>query len=212
MERNVKVKIYLLIVSCLILLTFNTVNLYKIDQNNLIYNQLIKSVFQKHLADSMLVLQLAKNINLMSENSAFEILDNPQLESESGEIIHLKDIEIDKYKLLLRYNEFTCMNCVYKEMGNIKELVESIGVENVLLLGAYRNRNYLFRNKRINQIKLPVFNMPLGALKNKVEHINLPYMFLVDNNWRVQNFFIPHKELPQLSRTYFEIIKTKFSK
>jgi len=54
--------------------------------------------------------------------------------------------------------------------------------------------------KRINNLSLPILN--IDSLGFTIEKENIPFYFMLDSNMIATSFFIPIKEMPDLTSEY----------
>lgn len=198
-----KTKNYLLIFGIIVLLSINLMNLFRIQSLKSHTNFLSKRCYDNFISDSVIISTLSSNLKFLSQNSGFKISPDLILPIEDGKEIKLSDLCTGKHRLVFRYNEFTCQDCIHKEMGNIKAISEKIGANNVLVLASYENQHDFYINKRVNNIDLPIYNIPLKSFDNTIENYNIPYIFILGDKGEVKNLFIPNKYLPSLTEEYF---------
>lgn len=117
---------------------------------------------------------------------------------------------IDKPKLVLRYSELNCNVCVDTLLSCLNQRFAKLGMEHLLILATYHDeRNYRIF-KRINQIKeMYLIDSIVGS---RLEEENIPYLFFVDNDYRIKYPFIPHKEVMQETHKYLDFIETRLKR
>ncbi len=201
---------YFPILLIVLLIASNLLLLYKHWQQDEKTKQLIAINESNNILNESTTEALSDYIRLISANSGFKIPVGINLETESGEQIRLSKIKINKHKLVFRFTKLSCMDCVYMVMGEIDSLVRAIGYENVLVLTSYKDKRNLSLNKHVRDEKLPVYYVPHKTLNTSLEDHNLPYLFIMDKNGNTSNLFIPNKEIPELSKKYFEDIMKYF--
>lgn len=62
---------------------------------------------------------------------------------------------------------------------------------------------------RLNRLEMEVYNKGDGNLGLSIEEENEPFMFLTDSDFVVRYLFVPDRELPELSRSYYEFASQK---
>ena len=86
---------------------------------------------------------------------------------------------------------------------------DSIGVENILFLGAYRNHKVFEKHKALYGIEgFEVENIETVDLP--IEDIGFPYYFILDNECNVLNVHIPDKSAPNVDYNYLQKIRERF--
>jgi len=196
----------------LVFMIINLFNLLKISNLKTQIQDLTRSLNNTSNTDSVTIAILLSNQRLLSQNSYFKISRSLKLSKENGEEVVLSKLLDNEYKIVFRYSEFTCMDCIRKEMGNMKALSEKIGKNNILVLASFDNQRDFYINKRVNNIDLPIYNIPLKSLDNTIENFNIPYIFILDKDCSVSNIFLPYRDMPHLTEEYFKDIIKFFEK
>ena len=75
----------------------------------------------------------------------------------------------------------------------------------------YRRHQDLILFKRINQLKMPVYNKGGKLLGLPIENSDKVFMFTTDNDLKTDNFFIPDVSIPKLSEEYYSVVNTKLN-
>lgn len=113
-------------------------------------------------------------------------------------------------RLILRFSELNCDACIDAQIRNLNRISDSIGVSQVALFVTYRDSKYIKRFMETHQLKHAVFRLN-DELAATLENIEMPYYFVLSPaEGRVQCMFIPHKEIPALTKEYLVQIKHKF--
>ena len=110
-----------------------------------------------------------------------EHLENLQLSTPENAKINLADI-IKSPTLIYRFNEYSCMPCVQNDLEIIKQLADSIGISQVLIITRLRNSNVL--KVYLNNYKIIVdsYNTPSELnLPIEMHALNESPFFLVIN-------------------------------
>ena len=133
------------------------------------------------------------------------------LEPATGNNIKLSDL-ISGPKLILRYSELNCDVCVNQEVKNLKNLEKEIGRENIIIIASYNDPKHLNLFRRINQVEAEIYNIGEGKLNIPLETANAPFLFVLDPSLITKTVFMPSKEIPEMSETYYKLIISKFFK
>lgn len=170
--------------------------------------------------------QLAKTTEIMARMETLEMVKDGLIEKlilashmtipvSMDEAMPLKDIAGQEFsvkesphllqnKIVLRFTQNNCGSCVERELIHLKELAKSIGEENIVCLTSYSGINDLKIFKDSYTANFATYNVPFNTFyKNGYDTLNFPYVFLVDKNLQMSNFFIPAKEIPMLSKAYY---------
>ena len=132
------------------------------------------------------------------------------LTDEIGKMYKISALIGETKKIILRYPELSCTSCYQEQMMNINNLIEKIGYENVLILTAYQNPRDVHTFKRTNKLNKNVFNTIENDLGLALEKKNVPYLFVLDSNLHTRMAFMPLKNFPQLTDSYFELLMRIF--
>jgi len=169
------------------------------------------SIFESHQKlknKEDLIKTLLIQSKLIHETNGTEISPGLNLYTEDGESISLKKVIGDCPKLVFRYSEIHCQNCVDNEIKRLKEFIKELDDANILIFASYDSFRNLGSFKRINQIKSHIYN--LKNLGIDIERSNIPYYFVLDYTMKVKDVFIPDKYLPESTNIYLDIIKEKY--
>lgn len=179
------------------------------------------------LAICLIIFLLSKdyNIGLEIKNLQFQLEDEKRKNSqlESIVLLHGRCIELNLVKTdyvldrngnelaiqhiikqpttIYRINETNCFTCIEKFLPELKKIAKK---SNVIILGTYREpRNLFLALKDVVPENIKVYNITRETLANeKIEKLDMPYIFDIDTNLITTNFFIPQKEIQQLSEFY----------
>lgn len=206
---NSKKKTYTWGLMVFLLLIINGLLLARVRSINNQRKKLIiqQSTFHDIISNKQHIIETKDWLQFESEND--EISSSIEVIDENKNKIQLKEMLSKQPKLVFRYSELNCQQCVDTVFKRLKQLAEEVGKEKILILSSYSNHRDLLLFKRINQIDLEVYNLNETKLDISVEEVNIPYMFLLDNDFRAKFVFIPEKTMPQLTDNYLLLIKNK---
>ncbi|MDR0507648.1 MAG: hypothetical protein LBH32_12665 [Dysgonamonadaceae bacterium] len=161
--------------------------------------------------------------NNISEVSLSEILSQTmfiQLESEGCklnlEVNYSDSLNLDLHnvlqqlpKLVFFHSELNCNSCVEQDFPLFNKIQKTIE-NNLLFFASYKNNRDLIIFKRINNIQSNIYNVSSVGLP--VEELNMPFCFVINQDFRAESVFIPIKEDSLLLKRYLEIIANKYFK
>ncbi|WP_320935182.1 hypothetical protein [Bacteroides nordii] len=132
---------------------------------------------------------------------------NPQMRlySEQGDSLCLMDIKKKRRTLVLRYSAHSCSTCVADLLGLIKSFIQENHNIEILLFTTFQTNEEMKKLYHINRFLPDIYNVYSMDLPMEKELV--PYFFLLDEDLRVLDIFIPHKELPHLTKRYLDKIK-----
>jgi len=154
--------------------------------------------------------QGVKNSLLWGVMSEGDVIDDLVVSTQNGDEVSMKTLVGSSSKFVLRYSELHCSSCVEKQILLFNKVVDRIGEDNVLIISSYTNNRDLLLFKRMNQIKLPVYNIKDANLGISAEGADSPIFFVLSNNLRVSNVFLPLEYDPILTEEYHERIMKKY--
>ncbi len=158
--------------------------------------------------DSIDISELSGRISLMYRNDEFEVNKESILTKEDGNSIRLKDIAFDTHIFVVRFSEFSCMNCITSEMKKIAQY-EQLN-KNMLCLATYSQLHDLLINKKIMGLSNPVYNIPFETFKNSMEKKRMPYYFILDKDYQVRHLFVAEPNNHELTNKYLSFIASLF--
>jgi len=184
---------------CLVLLLINIYilfNLYiynkktEIERNA--FNNKINTLFYQNI--------LLKESLLHSIQGICTLPEKMMVYNESNDCISLKSLKRKKRSLILRYSHLSCKPCVDAIIACVKQFAEQNNQIEILLFSSYRFEKDLRDFKRMNKIFTEVYNVKY--LDIPIEKENIPYIFIMDKNMNVFDFFIPQKDMLELTEQY----------
>ena len=111
--------------------------------------------------------------------------------------------------LVIRFSELNCLDCV-ESMSFHLEKNFSEKVQKVVILGSFSSERKLDVYLRsLNIGYFSTYNIPEGSLNEFVDRQNVPYTFMLSNDMRVDNLFVPDYQLPKLTSDYFEVMSER---
>jgi hypothetical protein len=133
------------------------------------------------------------------------ILGGAVMKNSKDSIIYFKDIK--KNTLIVKYSELNCKVCIDSMISVIKEF-EKKNI-NVIYIADYRIKRYLYLFKRINKISNEIYRTDF---KSSIDTLNVPYVYVIENDLIQKSIYIPKKENMMEFRDYLnEITKKYFS-
>lgn len=125
--------------------------------------------------------------NLFSEN---KIISNVYLINSEFDTIPIVDFVKNGTKLIYRFYEETCIECVEDELNIVKQLADSLGADNILIISNHKKVNSLKAMINRKGIISPSFvynknfNLPIENDENKIASF-----FLLDETLRTRLVF-----------------------
>jgi hypothetical protein len=164
---------------------------------------------------------LTENYNNLFKKDYFESIDQNttlsdtiRLRDKSGGVLPLKSIlpTDNHYKFVIRVSQENCFTCFEKAFKMINSYTSKISSPDVLYLGHYAELTTMTTFIRSNLGKNAAGLNLESPLNLKVDKLELPYLFVLDQNGRVHNVYVITKQnQKQVDRYMSEILKKYFN-
>lgn len=146
-----------------------------------------------------------KNLYIQYSMEGKSLRDSTFITDINGNSKQLKDV-IDSHRLVLRFSDINCNTCVEQEINNLRKFFSSPKNKSIMILATYRSMADLLKFKRINAIEFELYTISENQLPLLGEQISAPYMFVIDESLQVKFPFIPSKEFPDCSLSYYKAL------
>lgn len=179
-------------------------------------------VFAGILAAKMVMPKIAKNSELdliIDEYTDIENRTNDKVLKDFSIISEKKDTLLlsgllSHPKLIYRFSELHCDSCIIHEFENLRRKIvkEELDQNNIIILCYYEDPRNLNIFKRINKLQnFEIFNLMNNNIGDLViDSMGVPYFFVIDNELKIDNTFIPLKEANQRTNNYLEKVSSIF--
>lgn len=155
---------------------------------------------------------MKKNMRIELESENKSITGNEKLYNENGDSLLIKNILNNENKIVFYFNQINCESCVEAEIQHILKMPNLIRNKKLILLSKYNDMKELMLFKRINRIdSLQIFNLKNGKLNLPFEDHNVPIVFVVTKNLKLEYLFVPNKNVHGLSENYYKVISHKLN-
>lgn len=195
MKKKVKILITL-ILGCLLIFDVYFFLVYEKDnclEKQFVTKQNIVKQFQNIMVTNIYKNELhpIKNSNLFLEKKH----------------VQLNDIVSDSSLLVLRFSIFNCSACFNFALNKIREHFEDFESNNRVIL-IYDDENMRVHKNMFG--KMPYVTTDRNALSIPLEKSNIPFLFILDNEMKAKQIFVPEKGMPDLTDEYLSIIKRRY--
>lgn len=138
-------------------------------------------------------------------NNNIALLDNIELVNSKGEKVLLKDI-VKGEALVIRYSAYSCNDCISFVNENILNNIKY--KENILLMIS----NIPIRDLHVIRKQFGLVDAyHVDSLPLPFDDEQIPYFFILNNDYLSSSFFIPRKEMPEQTKIYLEFVKEKMN-
>lgn len=147
--------------------------------------------------------------NAVMQNNGIKLSPNITLLSENNSVTSLSNAIGDVPKVIIRYSALACDLCLEEELKQISNYILKIGAENVLVFTSNENIRSLTVRKRKFPFNLKTYIIEDISIPFDEKNNNL-FVFVLDKDFFVKDFFIPEKTLHSLSEYYYKTIQNKY--
>jgi hypothetical protein len=141
-------------------------------------------------------------------NNGVKLSQNLKLIDESNNSIQLSDV-LDLPKLIIRYSALACDICLDIELKQLSKYIKKTNIDCILILTSDYN---------VRSLKVMEKSLPFSLKIYRIEEMNIPYeqknnglfVFMLDKELTVKDFFVPEKTLPELSNIYYRTLDDKY--
>lgn len=190
----------------IILIILNSVLAYKIRSTSNEFIKVCSLLNKKSDKNKVELSTFEHNFIKENENEYLELDGNLPLVDIAGKTVMAKEI-IKANSLVFRFSETNCESCIDAEINALVKNKDKIK-KDVILIAYYQDKRDLFvfykdfQNKGLTNIKM--YLLANNALLIPLDKLNIPYYFCVNSDLTMNNFFIPQKDKPRLSKAYLD--------
>jgi hypothetical protein len=112
-------------------------------------------------------------------------------------------------KMIIRYSALACDICMEEELKQISNHVKQMDINDVLIFASNHNIRSLRIIRETLPFRIKVYQIEDTGIPFETENENL-FIFTLNKDCIVKDFFIPEKTLPKLSDNYYEIVFKKY--
>jgi hypothetical protein len=197
MKNKIFIAVVILLLSMIVIVYISGKKQLKID---------IEKCKQEYVSTTLMCDNLLEEqITLLeNENKFFDpklVLTNVKLEQNQ-----IGEMNLDKTYLVMFFSSSFCSNCVNYSLDEIKSFLNEYKIKNILLLASNYMSRDLYVFAQTNKFD-PYSFYSIETLNLPIEHLQMPFYFLLNKNLNISHFFIPRKETPEQTKKYFETIK-----
>lgn len=162
----------------------------------------------KNLTISKSLENRSKHVELLYKCKPRKIDLNTKVVDENRDSLSLSEIFNNTPKLIVRFSEINCIDCISKEMSMLSEYPELRS--NTICMATYHRHNDLITAKRMSGITNSVYNVDKSVFDYPMEEFGLPYYFFVNENSVASFFFVANLEDLQSTKNYLTYVSSLF--
>ncbi|MBO7598763.1 MAG: hypothetical protein J6T70_17130 [Bacteroidales bacterium] len=107
--------------------------------------------------------------------------------------------------LVIRYSSLSCHTCIDSVVNKARLLSQTLGRENICIFANYHSDSDFKVFWRTNNNYFRIYSV-VSAIK-RIDKFNTPYMFVLNNDKTISHLFIPHKEIPEMTKWYLDVVQ-----
>ncbi|MBR3286568.1 MAG: hypothetical protein IKI72_01955 [Bacteroidales bacterium] len=101
--------------------------------------------------------------------------------------------------LVFRYTELDCMTCTERQIALMQQACRQYPGFKCVIFTTYAHEALLWQFVRMNQLDIPIFQVPADAVFGGV---GVPFYFVMDASLRYRHVFVPNKSFEELAVDY----------
>ena len=105
----------------------------------------------------------------------------------------------EPFVLVFRYTELDCMTCTERQIALMQQIRRQYPGFRCVLFATYAHEALLWQFARMNQLEIPVFQVPADAVYGDV---GVPFYFVLDRTLSYRHVFVPNKSFETLAVDY----------
>jgi hypothetical protein len=131
--------------------------------------------------------------------------------TEKGDTATLQQLVKKESRLVFSLSQVSCPPCIDFEFQELRKLAAAVGKEKILIQTGYSSRQDITIFKNVNNIDLPVFNLPYQIKERcDVRLLQNPHLYLLDSTLQIHMVFFPEEHPTERANNYFNAVKKYF--
>ena len=111
--------------------------------------------------------------------------------------------------MVFYFSETNCWDCIEAALNQIKNIPDSIKLNNYLILCNYSNVRYFQAFIKDIDLKVPIYNNE-EKLNIPLENMDVPFFFIINSDLHCKQVFIPIKEIENYTANYLQAMNKKY--
>ena len=137
-------------------------------------------------------------------------LEDIVLTNKSKEEIWLSDLLKEGDALVFKFSSSNCSTCIQSGFTDLKQIAKNIPQERLIVLADKSNKREIQALSNSMNLVYPIYLVNDTAFSYILRDENVPFVFVIGEDLRMKDLFIPMKELPDYSDTYYRIVWKKY--
>ena len=152
---------------------------------------------------------LLGNMGMTYEYSNRILPDFPLADSD-GKNIFFSQLMGKENKLVFRISSNNCSSCIDFTVECLKSVLGIIPPDRIVVLVEGNGKRALKAFATRLDLGLPLYYMAEKTFYDYLDRENVPFFFISNSELRVEDLFIPIKEIPEHAEHYFRAISKKY--
>ncbi|MFY0593725.1 hypothetical protein [Roseivirga sp.] len=152
--------------------------------------------------------------DLYIEQKTNDLKINPLVEGKAiNQEILLSNLLKQEHKIsILRINDSNCTLCIEAELEDVIFFKSILNDSKIAIFATFNSKRSLnLMLKGLAELNIPVFLIKDRELNLPIEQINAPYYFSLNQEYIINNSFIPIKGLEAISKSYFKAMADAYN-
>jgi len=200
-----RITIVIVVIFCAIVFLYS----YKSNENSITTINYSKP--QTINKEEITIIQKINKLAQLSINESKK--KNLTIYDENRKPYLLKDLVGENPKLIFKFSETQCSHCIEHALKYIEIYKKEIGINNIILIGNFIDeKSYSIFVRFHPKIHSKIYQIDKDALDLSVDSLNQPYLIFVNTSLRIQEIFVPLKEIPERTDHFFKKVIKKTTK
>ncbi len=152
---------------------------------------------------------LLGNMSMTYAYSNYRFPDFPLMDRDGKEMFFSHLMEKEK-KLVFRISSNNCSSCIDFTVGYLKSILNVIPRDKIVVIVEGNGKRELKAFADSLHLELPLYYIVGYAFQGFLDKENLPFFFMSSSELKVEDLFIPIKEIPEHTEFYFRAISKKY--
>jgi len=115
----------------------------------------------------------------------------------------LSEMVKNRNLLIYRFSDNSCNPCYQEELDSLQKILPE-NCDFIKVLCSFKTTKDLLIFKITNNIELPIYLIPFDSFKWIAEDDDKPYYFILHQNMKISNIYVPDRNFPELNKQYLE--------
>ena len=169
---------------------------------------------EKEVSDDYMLCEMKGELMMSAAKATWmyegRVLNDFRVKDINGIEENLSSLLDDEYKVIFVYSEHNCKVCVDNEVEKLADLASKIGSDRILILVEGSGLRQVLSYMIDRDIKTDVRLISSDALGDIMKNENMPWVCVMKKDMRIENFFIPIKEIPHYNDVYHDMVYKRY--